>query len=267
MASHAAITANLDPSPTASDNEGGEKPVREQLKKTSIDQDTIPSQNTSAAQPSNAMTSNKSTQGLRRKRSIELVDRDASEDENGHIVKGRHARKRSRDITKDSSDEQSIKAASGTKSDASSEVDNRPGTPDDETEAHESSITERIASPKGKRNREQFLKDDDDIHVESLNGAVIPTVVEKDTIGSTVTAASKDEERDAKRHREAELKESTDVKVATDKKELAAVRFFVCLLIKISSNKFRSFPLPAHSPIPLLRLPLPPFQPASPLQN
>jgi Ran-binding protein 3 len=217
MAHHKTDTKHLEPSPPASDNEGGEKPVREQLKKTSIDTDKTTDKIPSIAVATSSSSSSSSSSAaandadLRHKRSIEDVERDASEDENGHISLGRHGRKRSRDLAENSSEEVlSTYEASGAKSDASSEVDNRPGTPVGNRGSSGdfrpvAGRSDRVTSPKGKRNIEQFLRDDD-THAQSLNGAAIASASTKDVSKATGSLNSQDDERDAKRYREEEIK-------------------------------------------------------------
>jgi hypothetical protein len=221
-------TTHLDASPPASvtsDNEGGEKPVREQLKKTSIDTENMPpsiavaaaAAAAAAAAPSSSSSTKEaatdpSEADLHRKRSIEDVERDVSEDENGHLSMGRHGRKRSRDLAENSSEDISAYEVSAAKSDASSEVENRPGTPDGDELRPITSRPERVTSPKGKRNREQFLKDSEEVHTQSLNGAAITSTGAKDVEKATASVSVEDEGRDAKRHREEEIQSAKKAK-------------------------------------------------------
>jgi Ran-binding protein 3 len=232
MANHETKEVPPDSSPSSSvvsDNDGGEKPVREQLKKASIDENTLAKSaagiepvgesKTSSIQPTEHLKPLETSPKLRRKRSIEDVERDVSEDENGHIAKGRHSRKRSRDLAESSGDNSTYEA-SGPKSDASSEMDNaRGGTPG---KGEKIKGPERVTSPKGKRNREQFLKDDVDVQTQSLNGAAVPSGDDKEA--KKEEPAEVTEGRDPKRQRDDETK--TEKK---ETKESAKVGRFSCI--------------------------------------
>lgn len=200
--------ANRTPSPAgsaASDNENSERPVREQLKKTSIDAHKALSHPEDEVEP-------------RRKRSREEVDKDTEEESRHDTTAGRHSRKRSRDVENDSSEDISTAETSAAKSDASSDVGRRPTTPSKMDVSTEQAEVERLTSPKGKRNREQFLKDSDDVTTQSLNGATVAPVVDENAKDQTL-AGSKEEERDAKRHRDDIAKATTEAKDSTNVKK------------------------------------------------
>lgn len=200
--------ANRTASPSgsaASDNENSERPVREQLKKTSID-------------PPKAGTSQDDSEP-RRKRSREEVDKDTEEESRNVTAAGRHSRKRSRDVDHDSSEDMSA----AEKSDASSDVGIRPTTPSRMDLSAEEVEAEKVTSPKGKRNREQFLKDSDDGNTQSLNGATVAPIVDEKAKDQTLSGL-KDDGRDAKRHRDDIAKAATGSKVSGEKADAVKVR-------------------------------------------
>jgi hypothetical protein len=244
MANYETKDVSIDTSPPgsiASDNESGEKPVREQLKKASIEEDNqaksaagteaVEETKTSSVQPAEHLKPQETPPKLRRKRSIEDVERDPSEDGNGHIAKGRHSRKRSRDLVESSADNSSYEV-SGTKSDASGERENiRQSTPEGSEKA---TGPERVTSPKGKRNREQFLKDDEDVQTHSLNGTAVASG--DDNEAKKEESPSVTDERDAKRQRDDETK--TEKK---ETKESAKVRITLMYILRAWPNILLSY--------------------------
>jgi hypothetical protein len=172
----------------ASDTEGGEKPVREQLKKTSID-----ATNDQIAPPSDDAT-------LRRKRSRD--DDDDEEEEESLKNSSRHGRKRSRD--NDAESPEAIPSDDAEPIQTDSEVNGasttRSGTPPIESTG-DSALSENLISPKGKRTRAQFQRDDEERPITST--AQAETIIPSDKT-DTIKSLSSDEsdERGAKRPRE-----------------------------------------------------------------
>jgi Ran-binding protein 3 len=225
----------LKTSNPASDNEGGEKPVREQLKKTSIDATS----NGQAIGSSSGITKGIATSGeteqetamdtsegttLRRKRSRDDEDDDDNaEDEETSKGSGRHARKRSRDGDTESPELVSSDSAEDSKMD--SEINGstipRSGTPPT-TAMSDDALSGDLVSPKGKRTRAQFQRDDEDQTISSRT--------EKETaipLSETESVKSKSghdaEERGAKRPREIGEEAGTDALDKESKQQAKAV--------------------------------------------
>jgi len=207
-----------------SDNEGGEKPVREKLKQTTITNPTssqiankvdVTSHPTSVADsdlpsestpPSAASDSNEGK--VRRKRSFEDVDKDEEMDADVKDTPSRHVRKRSRDSDKKSPD---VTAPVEEKKDhaMNGSVSKGAQTPPQDDKAEEAAASELLKSPKGKRNREQFLEDDEEQHITSINHTVAAT---SEKSGSETGKNDDGEERGAKRPRDSDKTESKEKK-------------------------------------------------------
>lgn len=203
----------LKNSNSASDNEGAEKPVREQLKKTSIDTTSNGQSLTSAPTLSTERTHDSisnDTQAItsdsqdksRSKRSREDDDEEA--DEAQISGNGRHGRKRSRDsdiavpleVSSDSAEDSKID------SEINGSSTDRSGTPPI-TASGEGVAEDYLASPKNKRTRAQFQKD-----AESLGPTNTEAKSATDTASTNqpikITALEDAKERESKRPREEE---------------------------------------------------------------
>jgi Ran-binding protein 3 len=203
----------LKTSNPASDNEGGEKPVREQLKKTSIDAtsngQTIGSSGITKAiaasgetEQETAMDTSEGTT-LRRKRSRDDDDDDEdAKDEEISKGSGRHTRKRSRDGDAESPGLVSSDSAEDSKMD--SEINGsavaRSGTPPTASMGDDA-LSGDLISPKGKRTRAQFQRDDEDQTISSVTqkSTAIPS---NETESIKLKSGHEVEERGAKRPRE-----------------------------------------------------------------
>jgi hypothetical protein len=180
------VSVARDASPASVASDGGEKPVREQLKKTKID-------TAKPAAPTSVPTTTSKPASVGRKRSFESVEK---ESENSESPASRHSRKRSRDVEKDGKEEDSARAATPEAIDTNGQVD--AGQVD----------AEQLLSPKGKRNRATFTKD--------VNGGVLEEE-KSDEEGEA--------KRDAKRPKDEEEKaenEKKEEKTDTKKVEGAA---------------------------------------------
>ena len=167
-----------------SSDEGGVRPVRKELAETSMNQSANGKDHTDSIAHDNAATSDaevekhgkdatdiKNQGRLRRKRSIEDVDERL---EDVKSKPGRHGRKRSRDGDEDSADGKPAgqddigpNAIGGVNASLTSTVeqninglnDQRAHTPEaDDASMHSPT---NLTSPKGKRNRAQFLQDNE----------------------------------------------------------------------------------------------------------
>jgi hypothetical protein len=214
------VSVARDVSPASVASDGGEKPVREQLKKTTIDTTAKPAAPTSVPTTSAAAA----PAAIGRKRSFESVEK---ETENGdERPASRHARKRSRDVEKTGDEEE---GDSG-----------RAATPE-EIDTSRQAEAEKLLSPKGKRNREMFSDD--------VNGSVL----EKEKSEETGEA-----EREAKRPKDVDAKiegEKKEEKKDAKKEEPAAkvwilfveqYRSFANLFNSLYLLHFQTFLLPLH---------------------
>lgn len=210
VASSASLNAT---SATNSDNEGGEKPVREKLKATTIagqPQDTGDSEvdmgNTEdGVQPpgdrktgeSDAHSGSDSDRGrLRRKRSFDDIDGDQRPEKTPEKPE-RHTRKKSRDIKtgemeqyRKSSGESSVSRIDEHDGDQPMKsTEERPTTPSDAA-----SKVEGMISPKTKRSRKEYQESENIVpEAEMLPSSVVPVADSKSDVA---------EGRQPKRHRD-----------------------------------------------------------------
>jgi Ran-binding protein 3 len=201
-----------------SDNEGGEKPVREKLKQTTIANpdnthvtshpasDADAAKTTEISQPT--ITNNEAGDRLRRKRSFEAVET-ADVDVESAAKPARHARKRSRDNDSNPPEKSNDSATNGSAS-------KRATTPPRHSRPDDILASELLKSPKGKRNREQFLKDGQEDKASSINHAVAPT---SEKSGSESGKNDNGEERGAKRPRDGGKTATEEKKKAGESKE------------------------------------------------
>jgi Ran-binding protein 3 len=223
-----AIRQSATHSSTASDNEGGERPVREKLRKATINPGAAGSKSQTSAADPNASASDADDEAsgdrmdgrtrvrLARKRSRD--DMDHSDDDNMHSPTfQRHIRKRSRDSD---SDEAEIASPRGKRSSESSDsIDQRPATPDEKMSTQV--LEQQLTSPKGKRNREQFLKDNEESEVQTLNMVATKPADEQEIAAVGAKLREENDERDAKRQRDGA---STSLKSDPSKESAATVR-------------------------------------------
>ncbi|KAF1813499.1 hypothetical protein P152DRAFT_473220 [Eremomyces bilateralis CBS 781.70] len=198
----------------------GEKPVRKQLKETSIEgQPNITGENSDHDIPDAPEDSTKAaTAGegstsrgrLQRKRSIEEVDgKDADQ-----TKPEKHVRKRSRDNEKDEGEHATSNAKTG------EATNGRPLTPSAmDLPSSEDDATNPLASPKNKRNRDEYLKG------QAQKGETDAGKASSLKPGSEKRAdASTPEGRQAKRQRDRDdsatiAKANTETKAIADEKE------------------------------------------------
>jgi Ran-binding protein 3 len=237
-----AIHQSATHSSTASDNEGSEKPVREKLRKATINSGATGTQSQTSAPDPNASASDADDEAsgdrmdgrprvkLARKRSRDDMDHsDDINDDNVHNHSfNRHVRKRSRDTD---SDEVENDSPHGKQSSTSSDsVDPRPGTPDEQMTTQV--LEQHLTSPKGKRNREQFLKDDEESEVQTLDAVAMKPADEQDIAAGGAKPREGHEERDAKRQRDGA---STALKPDSVKEVTPMVRAITCLVSVLTS--------------------------------
>jgi hypothetical protein len=167
---------------TTSDNEsGGEKPVREKLRDTSI---AAPNKDEEAP------TSGSDASRLRRKRSIEDVEGELEDAGSGDSV--RHVRKRSRGNTPEDKMETTTEVAEPTHTNGTR--GHRSTTPDVECDRMVEEQKAGMASPKNKRTRDQVLQEEEASSGESASAAA--------SVGDKEGTAKTGEERQTKRHRD-----------------------------------------------------------------
>lgn len=198
-----------------SDGESGEKPVREKLRDTKIEGQTIEEEISADASLNDgvdkpeATTDASGNRQLQRKRSIEDVE-GASQDAD-KVESGRHVRKRSREaipgsdipIVPSTSEEKMDNAPAEKSSIRLVNGSKRSATPDTASDPMDEEKKSGLTSPKNKRRRDEFLREDEETKVSS--GEVIPVlstavVQEEQKAGSDKTDS--DEERKTKRSRD-----------------------------------------------------------------
>ncbi|KAH8424563.1 ATP-dependent 3'-5' DNA helicase [Aspergillus melleus] len=185
----AAITAEDS---QASDNEGGERPVRNKLKETSITSVPVPeSSSTEQPQPQAGGTlSRDSSRG--RKRSFDDDESGKSDGENGdddEMDDAGHRRKRSRD----SSYEEANANAALSKTEDGQQLGELK-----DAEA----LSRKILSPKKKRSRDQLDKDETKIE-DSAKESESKTAVAAAENGAPTETSATEGEPEKKRHRDA----------------------------------------------------------------
>jgi Ran-binding protein 3 len=235
-----AIQQSTTHSSTASDNEGGEKPVREKLRKTTITPSAAGSKSQTSATDPTATASDADDEAsgdrmdgrtrvrLARKRSREDMDQsddidhsdDIDDDNTNKATFHRHIRKRSRDMESDEVGILSAHRKQGSESEDS--VDARPGTPNERLGKHAAMVQEHLTSPKGKRNREQFLRDDEESEVQTLNLVATKSTDVQDLAAVGAKFRDDNEERDAKRQRDGAKDASGVLKSLNASKESTA---------------------------------------------
>jgi hypothetical protein len=228
---NSAIQQSATHSSTASDNEGGEKPVREKLRKATINPGAAGSKSQTSVTDPNASASDADDEAsgdrmegrtrvrLARKRSRDDMDHSDDIDDNNmrSPAFNRHIRKRSRDSD---SDEVEIASPHGKQSSESSDsIDRRPGTPDEQMTTQV--LEQHLTSPKGKRNREQFLKDNEESEVQTLDMVATKPADVQDFAALGAKLREENEERGAKRQRDGA---STALKSDPPKESIATVR-------------------------------------------
>ncbi|KAK1148618.1 hypothetical protein N8T08_008503 [Aspergillus melleus] len=176
----------------ASDNEGGERPVRNKLKETSITSVPVPeSSSTEQPQPQEGRTlSRDSSRG--RKRSFDDEESGKSDGENGdddEMDDAGHRRKRSRD----SSYEEANANAALSKTEDGQQLGELK-----DAEA----LSRKILSPKKKRSRDQLDKDETKVEDSAKESASKTAVAAAENGAPTETSATEGEP-EKKRHRDA----------------------------------------------------------------
>ncbi|PYH75870.1 hypothetical protein BO82DRAFT_407667 [Aspergillus uvarum CBS 121591] len=164
----ASITAQVADDSQASDNDGGERPVRNKLKETSI---TSVSKADDDAGPQEGETSRASSRG--RKRSFDEDQPEKMDEDSGH------RRKRSRDSNTEEDEESNVAAVDA---------------PSQSTE----DLSRKILSPKKKRSRDQLDKDEAK-PAETTEPVDQSTTTEKE-VATEKSAAEGEPEK--KRHRD-----------------------------------------------------------------
>jgi Ran-binding protein 3 len=199
-------------SSTASDNEGGEKPVREKLRKTTINPGAAGSKSQTSATDPTASASDADDEAsgdrmdgrarvrLARKRSLDDMDHssDVDNDRRDGPTFNRHIRKRSRDTDSDDAERASPPGKPG--SDSSDSVEPRPSTPDERMDTN--AVEQQLTSPKGKRNREQFLKDNEESEIHTLDMVATKPANVQELAAVGAKLRDDNEERGAKRQRD-----------------------------------------------------------------
>lgn len=288
------------PSATTSDAENAERPVREKLKKTSIatlpqessntsDKDTTAdlgtAQHDDAADASNeraaAISDENGDRGrLRRKRSLEDVERAEDHDEKANENQARHLRKRSRDVELGPRNQESGWRKTSGESSVQEEDEDGPTVDDrakDEVEEEagldhghagvvsgdldpmEDAGKPVVVSPKNKRSLDEFVED----HVEARSSGE----VDREDLLSTgsdgvaaIDAQSKncgEEERKTKRHRDSNSPQASE-KVATADQEERKVRTATLWDLYLSADRLQiRYRYPAASRTRLLYPPSP----------
>ncbi|PLB48010.1 hypothetical protein P170DRAFT_202818 [Aspergillus steynii IBT 23096] len=164
----------------ASDNEGGERPVRNKLKETSIT--SVPTSFTEQAQPQDGGNpSRDSSRG--RKRSFDDDEPEKSDDD-GEMDDAGHRRKRSRDSSYEEANATVSKTEEGQQPAPSKNADD---------------LSRKILSPKKKRSRDQLDKDETKTDDGAMESEKTTAAAENGALSEKTSAEGEPEK---KRHRD-----------------------------------------------------------------